>query len=1065
LLSSSDSGIDFVNEVQDQEDFNILTYRNYYNGGGVAIGDINNDGLNDVYFTSNMGDNRLFLNKGNLKFEDISLKAGVVGKKSWCTGVTMADVNADGYMDLYVCYSGDAKNENKENELFINNRNNTFSEKAKEYGLNDNGMSTHAAFFDYDLDGDLDCYVLNNSYKSPERITLAKREEYDPSALGGDRLYENLNGVFVNVTQKSGLYSSDVGFGLGISVGDVNNDLYPDIYISNDFYERDYLYLNQKNGKFKETLSSSVSYTSMASMGSDIADLNNDGFLDIFSTDMLPPDNNRLKAATKFDDYYLNDLKLKNNYYYQYTQNCLQINQGNGTFIETSQVSNVAATDWSWGALAFDMNLDGLKDIFVSNGVFNDITDSDFVDFISDKEQVGKVIATSGKYDFRDFVKFLPPNKRKNYAFINSKEGFVPIFENKASDLNLDQESFSNGSAYGDLDNDGDMDLVVSNVNMEAFVYKNNSADSENNHFVKFTMKGPKNNPFGIGAGVSIYQNGKTQVMYNFTSRGFQSSVPPQVSFGLGLDLKIDSVRIVWPDLKFQILKNVKADKTLSLNYEDAKQTLTPSQSQAENIFSEVNNYLPTNAEHIENSYVDFDMDRLLPHVQSTLSSKIVKGDVNKDGKEDFVLLQSHGTPNKLFINSGNTFKESPQKAFAERSGKESTAGALFDADGDGDLDLLIGMGGNEFKRGPENFNADYYENDGKGQFSFNPALFKIMGQMGCIKPCDFDLDGDLDLFVGGQAVPGGYGLTPRSYVLKNMGKGVWEDITNKETGPIGMVSDASWTDVNNDKLPDLIVVGEWMPIKIFINENGFLGSPHSVPLSLGWWNCIEANDIDNDGDIDFLLGNYGENMKFKASNERPLSLYVNDFDDNGRPDSILEWYTPEDAKPYPFASKTDLTSQLPALKKKALKYQDFAKMTVADLFDKQKLEKSIINKVDNFHSSVLVKDKGNLTLVSLPLEAQLSPIFTFSVKDFDGDGKTDFYAGGNFYGLKPEVGRHDGLQGGYFKGTGAGRFVYIKPYESGLMTNGEIRDSKIIDGKLLIARSNSKMLVFQTKK
>jgi enediyne biosynthesis protein E4 len=1068
LLDAKDSGVDFVNEVEDQEGFNILAYRNYYNGGGVAIGDLNNDGLNDIYFTSNMGDNKLYLNKttkeGGIRFEDITVKAHVKGKKAWCTGVTMADVNADGFLDIYVCYSGDGKDSNSENELFINTGSGLdFREMAKEYGLNDAGLSTHASFFDYDLDGDLDCYVLNNSYKNSEKISFIARENFDDKAAGGDRLYKNEKGKFINVTKNAGIFSNEAGFGLGISVGDVNGDFYPDLYISNDFWERDYLYINQKNGTFKDQLPSSMKYTSMASMGSDIADLNNDGSLDIFSTDMLPADNDRLKAATKFDDYYLFDMKVKQNLHYQYTQNCLQINQGDGHFVETANISDVAATDWSWGALAFDMNLDGRKDIFVSNGVLHDITDSDFVDFISDKDQVAKVVDERGKFDFRDFVKFLPPNKKSNFAFINITDGQVPIFKNMANELNLAQESFSNGSAYGDLDNDGDQDLVVNNVNMPAFIYENKATTTEGSHFLKFKFSGEKSNRFGVGAGVWLYSGGKVQVAYNNNARGFQSSVPSELVFGV--QKKIDSARIVWPNLRSQVLKNLPLDKTMVLDYQQSIAAPLPYEKATPPVFEADASTLPISANHVENNYLDYDYDRLLPHGHSTEGPKMIKGDVNGDHLEDFILLGAHQSADKLFINTGNKFTFKPQSAFQFLASREKTAGTLFDADGDKDLDYVVAMGGNQFQGNIENFQAEYFENDGKGNFSTKSSHpFDVKGQISTIKPVDFDLDGDLDLFFGGRSVPGGYGLVPRSFLLQNTGNAKWVDITNEFTGPIGMVTDAIWSDINQDKYPDLIVVGEWMPIKVFVNEKGSLGKPFAMPLSEGWWNTLEANDIDGDGDTDFLLGNWGLNMKFKASASRPLNLYVNDFDGNKRTDPIITWFTNADTQAFPFASRMDLTSQMPALKRGAIKYHEFAKLNVNDLFEKKKVEEAFKYRVENFSSSILVNDKGNMVLKALPLEAQLSPVFSFSVYDFDSDGIKDFYAGGNFYKLKPEIGRHDGFLGGYFKGIGKGEFKYIKALPSGLITQGEVRDSELINGKLYIARNNASILVFKTK-
>jgi enediyne biosynthesis protein E4 len=1065
LLEANDTGIAFENTVTDQEDFNVLTYRNYYNGGGVAIGDINNDGLSDVYFTANMADNKLYLNKGNLKFEDVTKKAGVAGKKAWATGVTMADVNGDGFLDIYVCYSGDAKNDNKENELFINNKNSTFTEKAKEYGLNDGGLSTHAAFVDIDLDGDLDCYVLNNSYKDPEKISLYTRERFEYDAPGGDRLYKNDGGKFVNITKESGIFSSNIGFGLGLSVGDINGDYFPDIYISNDFWERDYLYINQKNGTFKENLTEVMPYTSLSSMGSDIADINNDGHLDIFSTDMLPPDNYRLKAATKFDEYYLFDLRYRNSYYYQFVQNCLQINQGNGSFQESAHFSGVAATDWSWGALIFDMNLDGHKDLFVSNGVYHDITDSDFVDFIADKEQVKNLVKEKGKFDFRDFVQFLPHNKRKNYAYINNGNGTGLKFSDQAESLSLDQESFSNGSAYGDLDNDGDFDLIVNNVNMPAFVYQNKAADEKKNNFIKFNLKGNVGNAFGIGAKINIYQDGQIQTATNQTSRGFESSVEPTIIFGLGKNDKIDSVRIVWANLSTELIKSPKANTNLVLKQENAKTTFLPNTKPINAVFEDISVSQIAGATHVENNYVDFDYDRLMPHVLSTEGPKIVRGDLNKDGKEDFILQGAKGSADKMFINNGQKFNEKMQTAFGINVKNECTAGAIFDADTDGDMDYLAGMGGNEYKAGFETFTALLYINDGQGnmtRIAKNPM--NIVGQIGCIKPFDFDYDGDMDLFVGGKAVPGGYGLNPRSYVLRNDGNGIWADLTNEFTGPIGMVTDAVWADINKDQIADLIVVGEWMPITVFVNIKGEFQKPLTLPLSNGWWNTIKADDIDQDGDMDFMLGNWGTNMKLKSSESRPMHMYVTDFDDNKRPEVIIDWFSPAEKTAFPFASKSDLTAQMPALKKKIIKYKDFAKMTVQDLFDKEKLEKSVQKNVNNFSSSVLLNNNGDLMLESLQDEAQMSPIFAFETGDFDGDGKKDYYAGGNFYRLKPEIGRHDGFFGGYFKGLGKGKFSFVKPQVSGIESKGEVRDVAWIDSKLIIARNNDNVQIFKKK-
>ncbi len=1066
LLKPQETGIDFINEVTDGDKFNVLTYRNFYNGGGVAIGDINNDSLPDIFFTSNQKENQLFLNKGNFRFEDITAKAGIAGKMAWSTGVTMADVNGDGWLDIYVCNSGDVDGNNRKNELLINNGNLTFTEKAHEYNLDNEGYSTHAAFFDYDGDGDLDCYILNNSFRNPAKIELYKkvREQASPT---GSKLMRNDGNTFTDVTEQAGIYSSDIGFGLGVAVSDLNGDHLPDLYISNDFWERDYMYINKGGGKFSEDLPSRVDYCSLASMGADIADLNNDGHPEIFTTDMLPPDNHRLKTTTSFDPYYLEDLKYRANYHYQFTQNCLQLNDGTAHFSEIAQMSGLDATDWSWGALIFDFENDGNKDIFVSNGILKDIGSLDFIDFYADKQHTGPA-GTKENLDYLKLISGMQSTPIRNYAFSNQRN---LSFKSNAANLGLSQLSFSNGAAYADLDNDGDEDLVINNNNSPCSVYRNDANKNSGNHFLKVRFEGTGKNPFGIGAEVKVKTNDGIQVLQNYNTRGFQSSIEPVLLFGLGKNESIDSLWVTWPDGKVQLETNIKADQAITLKNTQA--SIVPNIANAVTpVFEEVGQRLIDKpAIHLEDRYNDFDVEVLLLRMLSTEGPRLIKGDVNNDKLEDFILLGAAGDPDKLYIQkSDGRFYLKPVAAFNKNPGTfESTCGALFDFDKDGDLDLMIGSGGNEIEMAKGNFIIRAYINDGNGNFSISPsAAPHALGNFSTLIADDFDKDGNIDLFLGARNVPGNYGLRPHSYLFVN-DNGVWRDIAPPELANIGMVTDAAWADVDSDGDNDLIVVGDWMAITVFNNEHGMLQNAATIPNSTGWWNRIIAADLDGDGDKDFVVGNWGLNTKFKASPERPLTMYVNDFDNNGKSEFIINWYPLSDTTAYPFATKPELTSQLPGLKKQILHYEDYSRKTYDSLFSSDTRSNAQRYETNFLQSTILWNNNGKLELDPLPRMAQVSPVFGIVADDLDGDGKIDLWLGGNFYALKPQAGRHNASKGVFLKGNGGRSFTYVSTEEAGIKVDGEVRDAGVIQVNgskhLIVTRNNASVLLFEQKK
>lgn len=1042
-ISSDSTGISFSNDLVFDKEFNIFTYRNFYNGGGVAIGDINNDGLVDIYFTSNLKKNVLYLNQGGLKFKDITFAAGVAGTRAWSTGVSMADVNADGYLDIYVCNSGDIEGDNKQNELFINNGDLTFTESAKEYGLDDRGFSTHAAFFDYDKDGDLDAYLLNNSYQAIGSFNLMTNKRPKRDSVGGDKFFKNENGKFIDISEEANIYGSVIGFGLGVTVGDINMDGWQDIFVSNDFFERDYLYINQQDGTFKESLTEQMNSISAASMGADLADINNDLYPDIFVTDMLPEPLDRLKQVTTFENWDKINYNVNNGYYWQYNRNMLHLNNGNGTFSEVARLSGVAATDWSWGALFFDMDNDGYKDIFVANGINQDITDLDYLNFISSDETKKKIISETG-VDYKGLIDPIPYSKVPNYAFRN--KGGVD-FENVSKSWGLGDSINSNGSAFGDLDNDGDLDLVVSNVNSRAAIYKNTASEIGNHNFTKLILKGDKGNSHAFGAKIFITTAAGKQYYEQMPIRGFQSSVDSRINIGVGNNKVIDSLVVIWPNGQETVLIDVEVNQIIELHIGDAeKGASTTTKPIEKEIFTKLLGN-PFDYEHKENSFVDFDRDRLTYHMNSTVGPKMAKADVNGDGLEDIFIGGAKGFAGELFVQSSNgNFSKSDQEVFKADLNSEDTSIVFFDADGDSDQDIFVASGGNEFGQFDGNLRDRLYLNDGSGNFtkSENALLTKNKFATGTAAAGDFDKDGDIDLFVGVRLIPFLYGVAPDSFLYVNDGKGNFTvDQNSIDTfKEFGMVTNAAWSDIDADGDLDLVCVGEYMPITIIENKEGVLAKSNSYSAlsdKNGWWNTMWLGDIDSDGDIDIIAGNHGLNSRFKASAEKPLKLYVNDFDANGTAEQILT--TTIEGEIYPFTLKHDLVTQLPSLKKDYLKYQSYNSEKMGDIFSEEILQSSKVYEA-NFLSTTLFLNNGisDFEVVELPTESQFAPVFAIDVFDYNSDGKLDILLGGNFFEAKPEAGRYDASYGTFLTLSPQGQWQSVPSIRTGLREKGQIR-------------------------
>ncbi|MGN6602133.1 MAG: VCBS repeat-containing protein [Ginsengibacter sp.] len=1068
-----DSNVNFTNTLTESKSFNVFNYRNFYNGGGVAIGDLNNDGLPDIFFTSNQGPNKLYLNKGNMKFEDISKKAGFGDKKQWSTGVVLVDINGDGWLDIYVCNAGNMFDSTlRKNQLFINNHNLTFTECAAKYGLDNSGYTTQASFFDYDGDGDLDCFLVNNSPIPVNTLNFANVRDLPISQTnvagflkgGGDHLYRNDNGHFTEVTKEAGIHGGLISLGLGVTVGDVNNDGYPDIYVSNDFFERDYLYINQKNGTFKDELENRIKHTSLASMGADIQDVNNDGYPDIFTTDMLPDNDYRLKTNTSFDNYDEFTLKKDKGFYNQFTQNALQVNDGDGNFDETAYYSGVAASDWSWGALMFDADNDGRTDLFVCNGIYHDVTDQDFINFFG-SDVIQKMVVTGKKEDVDNVIKKMPSNPLLNKVFKNMGD---LQFKDVGKDWGFTTPTFSNGAAYGDLDNDGDLDLVINNVNQKAIIYRNNSREENKNNYIGVMLKYKSPNTFAIGSLIKIYQGKQVQSREIMPSRGFQSSMDYKQIIGLG-NSAVDSMTIQWPDRTVTSLKNPSINQTHVIDYSSVEKHQAYFPPAPQTMFEKLTSNFEKNK---EDDFVDFYYEKNIPFMLSRLGPKAAVGDVNGDGLEDVYIGGAKDQPGQLYIQTSSGFVKKEIPDFKTYDFDDATVAFFFDCDGDGDLDLFVGGGGNFAPESSLSYQNQLYINDGKGNFSLKRGAFPLINtNCGAAVAFDYDGDGYPDLFIGSRSVPQNYGVDPPSYILHNDGKGNFINVTATVAPAlqrVGMVTSAAATDINGDGRKDLVITGDWTHPRIFtFNGKQFIEQKTGLENLNGWWQSMAVADVDHNGSPDLILGNLGENFYLQPDSSNPVKLWIKDVDNNGTIDKILTRTV--NGKDVPVFMKNELVDQIPSLKRLNLTNKDYANKSIQDLFPYE-LKDAEVKEVNYAASGIAYNDgKGHFIFKKLPTPLQLSSINAIRMKDVNGDGFPDIIAGGNYFNLLPQFGRLDASEGNLLLNDKKGNFKVVTPKYSGINVPGQTRDIASFkyknDDCLLFLENNDYPVLYKIKK